>query len=101
MNKLIKDGETAVIYSPGYGAGWSTWGDAHSCFDGELAQAIIDQLPVEEWLKIANTNWPEQYAGGLKKCKVEWIPVGTRFEIEEYDGFESIRIFGEQDGLVA
>ena len=25
MNKLIKNGKVAVLYSPGFGAGWFTW----------------------------------------------------------------------------
>ena len=25
MNKLIRDGKVAVLISPEYGAGWSTW----------------------------------------------------------------------------
>ena len=25
MNKLIRDGQVAVLVSPGYGAGWYTW----------------------------------------------------------------------------
>ena len=25
MNKVIENGFVAVLYSPGYGAGWSTW----------------------------------------------------------------------------
>lgn len=25
MNKVIENGLVAVLYSPGYGAGWSTW----------------------------------------------------------------------------
>ena len=25
MNKLIRDGQVAVIYSPEFGGGWSTW----------------------------------------------------------------------------
>ena len=25
MTKSIRDGKVAILYSPGYGAGWSTW----------------------------------------------------------------------------
>lgn len=101
MIKLIKDGKVAVIYSPGYGAGWSTWGNPQSCFDGELAQAILDGLPTDTLLEIATKNWPGEYTGGIHGARVKWVPVGTRFEIEEYDGAESVRIFGPDDHLVA
>ena len=42
MNKLIHDGHVAVIFSPGYGAGFHTWGaPLEAVFDPELAQAIL------------------------------------------------------------
>ena len=27
VDKVIRDGKVAVLYSPGFGAGWSTWAD--------------------------------------------------------------------------
>ena len=41
------------------------------------------------------------YLGGMGDLKIEWLPVGTRFEIEEYDGFERLRILTPSDGYVA
>lgn len=79
-----------VIYSPGYGAGWSTWGDRKSCLDRELATAI-EQRDLKEACRIATKNWPGQYQGGLEECVVVWLPQGTLFRIEEYDGNESIK----------
>lgn len=29
MEKVIRDGHVAVLYSPGYGAGWFTWNENH------------------------------------------------------------------------
>lgn len=98
MNKLIKDGEVAVIVSPGFGAGWSTWGERESCFDGELAQAILDG---ESGSEIAAKNWPDQYGGGLHAAVVCWVPLGTVFEIVEYDGAESIVFVADKQYLVA
>lgn len=44
MNKWIKGGKVAVIISPGFGAGWSTWGEEKDkqamLFDSELASLI-------------------------------------------------------------
>lgn len=101
MNKLIKDGRVAVIVSPGFGAGWSTWGEAESCFDGELAQAILDSKPHVEREGIAQKNWPGQYTGGLAQCGIYWVPQGSAFEITEYDGSESLKVIGEQQYLIA
>jgi hypothetical protein len=82
-----------VIYSPGYGAGWSTWGKQESALDQELAQAILDEKSPEEISVIAEKNWPGQYQGGLRQACVVDLPAGIHFRINEYDGFESI----EQD----
>lgn len=79
-----------IIYSPGYGAGWSTWGCAEMATDQELAIAIDNNEPYEKVLEIATRNWPEQYMGGLEDCQVEWVEEGTQFRIEEYDGSESL-----------
>lgn len=98
--KLIRDNKVAVLVSGGYGAGWSSWGDEKSCLDGELAQAILDGKDKSIIAAIAEKNWPGQYQGGLQDCDVKWVPSGTRFEISEYDGSESLRILGNI-GMVA
>lgn len=79
-----------IIYSPCYGAGWSTWGCAEMALDQELAVAI-DLGNSEKVAEIAEKNWPDAYKGGLDDCVVEWVDEGTAFEIEEYDGYESIK----------
>lgn len=105
VDKLIKDGKVAVIYSPGYGAGWSTWAshDGNSqemVFDRELAEAVLaeDKAAMKE---IADRKWPDAYKGGLNDCMVYWVDHGDRFEIQEYDGHESVRILGPDTGYTA
>jgi len=70
-------------------------------FDGELAQAILDDLPNSELRKIAKKNWPASYKGGLSNLKVIWIEQGTQFIIEEYDGHESFKSKDEFNWLTA
>lgn len=93
--KLIRDGKVAVIYSPGFGAGWSTWGDSQHkqsmVFDPVIAQMIIDNADSDKLHAVAAERYPDAYLGGLDDCEVAWLPVGTVFEIDEYDGSESIR----------
>ena len=93
--------QVAVLVSKGYGAGWSTWGAPESCLDGEIAQAILDGRPDQEISEIAERNWPGQYQGGLGDCVVEWVAEGQPFEIDEYDGAESLREIYIGDFLVA
>lgn len=91
MAKLVKDGMVAVLYSPGFGAGWSTWNPDHPDMltDAGLADLVLkgDQQQV---LAYATVKWPNAYFGGIQDLTVEWIPEGTQIKIAEYDGSESI-----------
>lgn len=89
-----------IIYSPGFGVGWSTWGDPEQALDQELAHAI-ENLPYEEWEKIAEKNWPGAYQGGLGDCQVEWVEKGTAFSVNEYDGSESIEFADRKSWSIA
>lgn len=100
--KLEKDGHVAILYSPGYGAGWYSWNSEHIglIFDREIAEAVLDgnkKLAIET----AERKYPGGYWGGGQDLKVEWLPKGTRFEINEYDGSESVRVLSPCDGLIA
>lgn len=93
--KLIRDGKVAVIYSPGFGAGWSTWNHKYPDCDtnAELAQCILDGGDSLAREKVAKKHYPEAYCGGLDDAKVEWLPEGTHYRIDECDGSESIETF--------
>lgn len=93
IKKLVRDGKVAVLYSPGFGAGWFTWNQEvpEIIFD----PVIVDFVEKEQWdeLKAFITlKYPDIYKGGLKDLQVEWLDVGTEFIINEYDGSESIEI---------
>lgn len=105
VEKLERDGMVAVLYSPGWGAGWSTWNTAHAeelVFDKELVLALENGGP-DEVKKIIEKRYPnnEIYAGGADDLKVRWIPKGTVFRIDEYDGNESIVYLGDDSWMVA
>ncbi len=97
MEKLIKDGRVAVLVSRGFGAGWSTWiSDYPECLiDPVLAQMIVDGADEMEIATVAQKRYPDAYLGGLDGLTVQWLPVGTKFRIDEYDGAESIEILGD------
>lgn len=100
----MMEGKIGIVYSPGFGAGWSTSGEDESqhgmALDQELACAIERGVPYSVLERIAQKNWPDEYLGGLKNCKVEWVEPGTPFIIEEYDGYESVR-FSSDNWLIA
>lgn len=98
MEKLVKNGCVAVLVSHGYGAGWYTWEcDERMLFDLVLAEMLEDGRALEEdteWLEkieqVAKERYPDAYLGGLDGLTVHWVPEGSRFRIEEYDGSESL-----------
>ena len=102
VDKWVVDGKVAVVYSPGFGAGWSTWADWTSydpslVFDPRLAELVEvgDKQKVREYAK---AKWPKMYQGGIDQLKVRWIPEGTEFRIYDYDGDE--RIMYRQDDCI-
>ena len=95
MNKVIRDGKVAVLVSRGYGAGWSTWTDEIETY---LFHPKLVQMVEEERHSEITTEWMEQelgldvsYTGGTDGLEIQWVPVGTKFVIDEYDGHESLR----------
>ena len=104
MEKLIRNGLVAVIYSPGFGAGWSTWD--HGNYGAELVldpvlAAYVDEGKMAEAESYVAMRFPEAYTGGLEDLSIQWVPVGTEFRIHEYDGSESIEIKEKMDWLTA
>ena len=102
MNKVIKDGHVAVLYSPGYGGGWYTWNlDYPEIIFDPGAVDLVERGRMEELLAYATLKWPQIYLGGLEQLKVKWIKEGTAFRIEEYDGSESLQIQKDIDWFIA
>jgi hypothetical protein len=102
VNKLSLDGKVAVLYSPGFGAGWYTWNQTvpQILFD----PAIVKMVEKEQWDKLktyVTLKYPDIYTGGMDGLKVAWIPEGTLFKINDYDGSESIELKENEDWLVA
>ena len=93
MSKLVRDGKVAVIVSPGFGAGWSTWNNDYPDMDtnAELVQCILEGADLKTLEEVATRLFPDAYLGGLRTVKVEWLPEGTQYIIDEYDGAESIQ----------
>lgn len=101
MNKLVRDGKVAVLFSPGFGAGWYSW---HQIEELLYDPSIVLWLESEEMDKIEHylkLKYPGEYFGGLDDLTVAWIPQGTEFQVYEYDGAESIKYKDKQEWLIA
>jgi hypothetical protein len=94
MEKVIRDGKVAVLVSHGFGAGWYTWNTDHKelLFHPKLVE-MVEQNRIKE----INNDWVlenlgiDMYVGGSVGLVIHWLPIGTIFDIEEYDGSETIR----------
>lgn len=100
--------KVAVLYSPGFGAGWSTWGEtkckefmifAKPLVELALAGNTKDDSAVATVFEAAGLDIP--YLSGWEEIQVTWLPVGTKFQIHEYDGSETIILASKQVWLEA
>lgn len=90
-----EDGKVAVLYSPGFGAGWSTWGCIEYYNDIVFDRRIVELVLNDERSKITgdfmeSIGYAGMYTGGAGGLEIEWLKPGTVFRIDEYDGNESV-----------
>lgn len=113
VEKVIRDGKVAVLYSPGYGSGWTTWNQSHPCveemlFDADIVKAILEHGSTGDTTKIVDIA-QEKYgkideyfcAQGLKNISIAWVNVGRKFIVTEYDGSEGIQFRDEMNWITA
>lgn len=105
--RVVRDGKVAVLYSPGYGAGWSSWAD----FD--LAQKLIFDPEIVAWVENGKEGeYPDLerkygviaegfHDGGAIDLRICWVPLGVKFLIYEYDGYESVILENEENWITA
>jgi hypothetical protein len=110
MEKFYNEnGDVAVLYSPGYGAGWSTWAHDESVrlkalFDPEVVQWVLDGKPEG---KFTDDDYFEKkyggyfYTGGMSGLNIEWVTPGQKFRVDEYDGSESLEFIEHIEWSVA
>ena len=104
-DKVVRDGRVAVLVSPGFGAGWSTWADR------ELRERLLFDPEVVAWVEAGKEGpLPDLeakygdhyfYDSGAGDLMIEWVPVGVKFRIHEYDGSESLVRESEEEWVVA
>lgn len=94
IKKVIRDGNVAVLISPGFGAGWYSW---NSDYPEMLFHPKLVEM-VETGRKNEITDeWMQENLGidihplGAEDLDIIWLKEGTAFCVEEYDGSESIK----------
>lgn len=94
LQKVVRDGKVAVLYSPGFGAGWYTWNSEHRelLFAPSLVALVEESAPEDQIVAEAEKLVPDGYFGGASDLTIAWLPEGAPFRVEEYDGSESITL---------
>jgi len=104
MEKVVRGGFVAVLYSPRYGAGWYSWHRREALlFHPTIVELVEkDQRHLITDKLVATILGTENYVCilGAKDLEIEWIEEGEMFEINEYDGNESVRIHSQTSGFI-
>lgn len=108
MEKVVRDGKVAVLYSPGFGSGWFTWNEKHPglLYDPAVVAWVEAGKPggderteLELYLE---DKYPGMYIGSnMAELQIVWLPVNTFFRVTEYDGNEGIEVLKDVTWQVA
>ena len=119
MDKVIVDGKVAVLVSGGYGGGWSTWMDGDTldqpnrsiAFEPKVVEMVLAgekdknraerKATLDKIKEYMTETYPGYYTGGAEGLEVEWVLVGSKFYIEEYDGNESLVLESDMNWQIA
>ena len=112
MDKVIRDGKVAVLYSPGFGSGWFTWNEKHPglLYDPAVVAWVEADKPggdeLSELKLYLEDKYPRVYVhvyvgSNMAELQIEWLPVNTFFRVTEYDGFEEIEVLKDVTWQVA
>jgi hypothetical protein len=101
MERVIRDGKVAVLYSPGHGAGWYSWHGVEALLFDPSIVAWIEAQEHDKILSYVTLKYPNEYFRGLDNLTIQWIPLGTEFRIDEYDGLETIKFKEREHWITA
>jgi len=100
MEKVIRNNKVAVLISGGFGAGWYSWNTDHQelLYHPKLVEMVEQKRDNEidkDWV-LKNLGIGDVYCGGVNSgLEIHWLTVGTAFEVDEYDGAESLRTLAD------
>ena len=102
MRKLSENGKVAVLYSPGFGAGWYSWNPDYPeiLFDPAMV-TLVEKEQYDELATYVELKYPGIFTGGLRQLEVAWLEEGSLFRVVEYDGSEVIEVQEDIDWMIA
>lgn len=104
--------EVAILYSPEFGGGWSTWAGCEKKEDTLklLTDSVLVELAIKQKRRTPKSNTfydaekrikelgiGDIYMGGWYDIDIRFLPPGTKFRIHEYDGAESVITYEEEN----
>ena len=101
-----EEGKIAVLVSPGWGAGWSTWNDKRLAYDKRIVEYILENgAPKKDSTGafkrfIESLGYSNVYMGGAYQLEVEWVKPGSYVRITEYDGSEGLEILNAERSYI-
>jgi len=106
--RVVRDGCVAVLYSPGYGAGWYSWHRKEELlYDPNIVAMVLsadkNRKNIQDYLsdKYKDDDDGGPYTGAANELMVEWVPIGEKFRIDEYDGAETVVLASRENWLTA
>lgn len=96
-----EEGKIAVLVSPGYGAGWSTWDHTDLAYDKRIVEYILEngvpKISEEQYNHvfenfIHSLGYENTYINGAYNLEIEWVEPGSYVRITEYDGSECLEV---------
>lgn len=103
QKKIVKDGKVAVLVSPDFGAGWYSWHHIEALlFDPIVVDMVERAVDADTIIAYCETTYDsDKYYGGADTLQIRWIPNGSYFRIDEYDGSESLILKDDEIWIAA
>jgi hypothetical protein len=116
IDKYVKDGKVAVLVTNQFGFGWYSENRSRPemLFDPYIVALILqyrklsDDEHHEQWYDLntrieeyAKVQYPGARLSGHWALDIVWVPEGEKFEIQEYDGNESLILERNERWIVA
>lgn len=88
MEKFVRDGRVAVVFSNCYGVPFASI-VGELCMHKDIVQAVLDN-DLGRVQTILDAIAPDEYYFFNGDLRVAWVPEGAQFRVHEYAGCETV-----------